>query len=144
MLIADVVAVVVGLEGLDPDLLGERDDPVLRGPVARGRRLHPLPADVHERAVLVERARASADPIACLEHGHRRDAVLHEPPCRRQPRQAGADHHDIGVPPRGPLRFALARLGHARQRGPGRPRRRAADEPAPRDAMRAFPHGAEL
>ena len=102
-----------------------RDDPILAGP-------DPLAADLDHLAAtdrVVERP--PADPVARLEHDDRMTGA-DKLSRRGQPREPGADDHDVHAPARAGPGARPRRL--ARQHGPGRRGSRA--DRAPRAARR--------
>ena len=85
-----VVAVVVGGERLEPEVLGEVRHAVLPG-------ADPLPAVVDGRPVVeLLREHTTADTVARLEHDHVAP-LPHEHAGGGQASQPGADHADIGL-----------------------------------------------
>jgi hypothetical protein len=99
----DVVALVVLLERLHPELVGQRQDVVLGGPDEGATALDDRPA----LDVLVEQP--ATDPVARLHHENR-PAGLPQRPCRDQAGQPASDHDHVD----------LRRQGAARGRGQGR------------------------
>ena len=94
-----VLALAVRGERLDPELRGQRGEPVLG-------RADPLPAHLDDLAVAdVVVEHAPADPVARLHH-HDRRAARAQPARRGEAREPGADHDHVG--------FVCRRVGHRR------------------------------
>src|SRR5262249_9313376 len=84
----DRLALGVGLERREPELVDEREDAVLPRP-------DPLTATLGDHAVRdVEIHRPAAEPVARLKDQHR-PLGLGEAACRRETRDPGPDHDDV-------------------------------------------------
>ena len=124
----DVVAGVVGREGVDADVLGQRGDVVLGGADELGAALG------DDAAAEVDVEHAPAHAVARLEHDDR-PAGGDEVARGGQAGEPGADDDDVGGARAALVALAfVAACGAARQRGGGRRRGGGADEPAARDA----------
>ena len=127
-LVEQVVAVVVGLEGLHPEFAGQLREVILRRP-------DPLAADLDDLAgvggaqSMVQRP--ATDAIAGLEHDHRAPGRV-ELARGREAREAGADDDHIG-PQRGASWTARRRPLLAGSAAAPAAARGAADQSAPAD-----------
>ena len=87
--VVDAVAVRVGLEGVQAQLLGQREDAVLPGPGPLSSELDDVRA-ARQPAVEV----AAADAVTRLQDDHRMPRPL-DRARGRQSREPSADHHDV-------------------------------------------------